>query len=57
MPGLMNYFEELSNMDWTTVVIFTCKNSCSTNQGYIEEYAYMEIDEDDLGLELKLEEG
>jgi len=31
MPALFNYFSELSNVDWSTVCIYTCKNSCSTN--------------------------
>jgi hypothetical protein len=46
MPALFNYFEELANVDWSTVVIYTCKNSCTTNGGYVKEFAYVEFDED-----------
>lgn len=45
MPGLFNYFEELANLDWQTVVIYTCKDSCFTNGEYTREYAYVEFDE------------
>lgn len=51
MPGIFNYFDELANVDWSTVVIYTCKNSCSTSGGYVKEFAFIEFDEEEAVLE------
>ena len=54
MPGLFNYFEELANVNWSTVVIYTCKDSCFINNQYAREYAYIEFD-DEISIETNID--
>lgn len=56
MPILYNYINELVNLNWNSVMIYTCENSCTpTNDSeYVEEFAYVElIDEDERSMNIE----
>lgn len=43
MPQLLNYLgldSSESSLDWGTLAVFTCKNSCSGDSDYKEEYLW-----------------
>lgn len=43
MPQLLNYLNlpvEVKSLDWGTLLIFTCKNSCNIESGYCSEYIW-----------------
>lgn len=44
MPALYNYVNELVNLNWNSVMIYTCEESCNpSNSEYNEEFAYVEL--------------
>ena len=43
MPALFHYFsEDLGYVNWQTVVIYTCKDDCTT-EGYVEEFCRIDF--------------
>lgn len=49
MPPLFSFIEELTMVDWGTIVVYTCPNSCSPqdpNLTYIKEFSYIQFSED-----------
>lgn len=46
MPQLLNFLNldpQISDLDWGTVVVFSCSESCPCEQGecaYVEEFAW-----------------
>jgi hypothetical protein len=56
MPALYNYINELANLNWSSVMIYTCQNSCNPGgeHEYVEEYAYAEmVDEDEMKMDIQ----
>lgn len=56
MPVLYNYVNELVNLNWNSVMIYTCEDSCTATNGYefVEEFAYVEmIDEEERKMDLQ----
>ncbi|CAI2368132.1 unnamed protein product [Moneuplotes crassus] len=44
MPALYNYVNELVNLNWNSIMIYTCEESCNPSEGeYVEEFAYVEL--------------
>lgn len=39
MPQLLNSYKDL-NVDWGIIAIYTCKQSCNTNDNYVDEFCY-----------------
>lgn len=39
MPQLLNSLKSL-NVDWGVIPIYTCENSCDTNDAYVPEFCY-----------------
>jgi hypothetical protein len=54
MPALYNYVNELVNLNWNSVMIYTCAESCNpTNYEYNEEYAYVELlEKEEFGMDI-----
>lgn len=48
MPALYNYVNELVNLNWYSIMVYTCEESCQPTEGleYVEEYAYVEMIDD-----------
>ena len=43
MPQIFNIYKEIMNIDIGTIVIYTCRNSCtSKTQVHFEEYSYIQ---------------
>ncbi|KAK0161383.1 hypothetical protein PV327_009859 [Microctonus hyperodae] len=43
MPQLLNYLNlpaNVKSLDWGTLLVFTCKNSCNIESGYCSEYIW-----------------
>lgn len=44
MPALWNYINEMVSVNWNSVVIYTCEDSCQPKDcEYIEEFAFVEL--------------
>ncbi|XP_039136827.1 programmed cell death protein 2 [Dioscorea cayenensis subsp. rotundata] len=46
MPQLLYYFDvknEPDSLDWATIVVFTCLNSCEASLAYKEEFAWVQL--------------
>lgn len=39
MPQLLNSLKDLS-IDWGTIAVYTCENSCETGDVYVNEFCY-----------------
>lgn len=39
MPQLLNSLNDL-DVDWGVIAVYTCKQSCNTQDAYTEEYCY-----------------
>lgn len=39
MPQLLNSYKDL-DVDWGILAIYTCTQSCNTNDTYVDEYCY-----------------
>ena len=47
MPGLFNYSQELLNVDWQTIIFYTCSEECNTATGaYAEEHVVIEFSDE-----------
>ena len=55
MPALYNYLNELVNLNWNSVMIYTCEASCNPSESeYVEEFAYVElIDEEERSMDIQ----
>lgn len=50
MPALYNYVNEMVNLNWNSVVIYTCEKSCGAQDlEYMEEFAFVELQEQGAG--------
>nr|CAD1833265.1 unnamed protein product [Ananas comosus var. bracteatus] len=46
MPQLLYYFgvkNDPDSLDWATIVVYTCLESCETSMGYKEEFAWVQL--------------
>lgn len=46
MPQLLYYLgvkNDPDSLDWATIVVYTCLESCETSMGYIEEFAWVQL--------------
>ncbi|KAF5189995.1 Programmed cell death protein [Thalictrum thalictroides] len=46
LPQLLYYFgvkNDVDSLDWATIVVYTCANSCEANISYKEEFAWVQI--------------
>lgn len=43
MPNIFNLYKEIFNIDIGTIVVYTCKKSCTNKKNmYTEEYAFIQ---------------
>jgi len=46
MPQLLFFFggkNERESLDWATIVVYTCENSCDSSLSYKEEFVWVQL--------------